>query len=281
MKKTLLKKLKVSRVDLVATGANQEDDDGSHVLLFKRAPDGDHPKPGEEIMKEVKDMTPEELLAHVTAVEKAKEETEGKLTTATADLEKATKDLKTQTEKVTTLTKSVTDLEAEVKKLTPVKKDDDKDDILKGLPEEVKKQVDAQIASEREAREKVEKALQVERDARLDKEYLEKAAPLKAVPGKPEEIAKMLKAIDENLPEEQATAINKALSTMSEAIVNGELLKSMGEHIEQPEDLTPMEELEKVAKTLMAADKDLTAEQAMAQASADNPKLVEAYRAAN
>lgn len=277
--KTLLRNLKVRRVDLVKDGANQEDEEGSHVLLFKRAPEGGKPPNKEWKMKDLKDMTPEELVKHAEKLDAARQE-------LAEDLSKAQDALEEKGQEVTDLTKSVKTLE---EKVTELEKgadeggggggDEGKDDILKGVSEEVRKQFDAMREEAEAEKEELKKALQTERDARLNREYLEKAAPLKAVPLTVEDLAKALRAIEENLEEETASQVVKALTEMSEAIETADLLKSMGRASAQEEELGGWDKIQKAAQERVEKDGGkMSLEEAVAQVSKEHPDWVREAR---
>jgi hypothetical protein len=73
---------------------------------------------------------------------------------------------------------------------------------------------------------KLEGELKAERDARRDKEFVEKAAKLN-VGGKTEDIAKILKTLADSSPE-QAAALEAILKGAGEQIKKGELFKEAG-----------------------------------------------------
>lgn len=119
------------------------------------------------------------------------------------------------------------------------------------------------------------KAAAEEREARLAKEYAERAAELKGLDGKPEDIAKALRAIDA-LPEEERGIVTKQLETANTKVLRSEMLKAAGRRSEIDEG-SAEGKIEAIAKAKMEADPKLTRAAAIAKAADENPDLYRAY----
>lgn len=257
---TMLMGLRINRVDLVDKGANQDGTgDGAHVLLFKRA------TPSVEGNMKLTDMTPEQLLKHA---EDQATKIDEQATSITA-LETGKTDLDT---KVADLTKSVEKLTKAAGKAAG---DDPDEEILKGLPDNVRKLLDKKDEAITKAQGEAEEASKIakaERETRLTKEYIVKADGLKAVIGKPADIAKQLRAIDEGLDEEIAKAVQDTISSLNDLVEKSELFKTLSRR-EDADEGSAVAEVAKRAKQKVEKGLAPTIEQARAAVFDEDPKL--------
>ncbi len=138
---------------------------------------------------------------------------------------------------------------------------------MQELPEPIRKAWEADRAKIAEA-ERVAKA---ERDARLSREYLEKAKDFTGLATKPEEFATVLRSIDE-LPEAAAKELHRVLRAADEAVHQAGLTKEIGGYGSDAGDA--MRQLETIAAELVKADPSLSAPEALTKAMDANPKLV-------
>jgi len=137
------------------------------------------------------------------------------------------------------------------------------------LPDEVRKH----LSDLAEKVEKAEKAAQVEKDARLSREYLTKAADYAGLPASPETLATTLRAVDEHLDPSVAKEIHRLLGAGAAVVKQSDVLKEWG-----GEGVTSdaMMGLEAKAAEIQKADPKLTPAQAFTKAMAMNPDLVAA-----
>lgn len=165
--------------------------------------------------------------------------------------------------------------------------------IVKALPEEVRKLIEAgekarvdEIAKAKEAAAKSEAALAEVRkqvaemqDREEIAKFVDKAKALPFLAGKStEEIAKLLRAASKGLKAEEYTAIEKLLETANEAIKASPLFVDAGNRGNGAE-TTAKGQIEAIAKKLREADKDLTPELAISKALEENPELYKTYKA--
>lgn len=135
----------------------------------------------------------------------------------------------------------------------------------------------AAVAIEKTERAKLEKALAVERDARLDREFLSKAEKLPALGLKPAELGALLKrlsAVDEKLANELIEKVLAPANTKASKV--DELLKEIGRAPKGEGDgLTADEKIQKAAEELRKANPKLTAAQAEVEVTKAHPELYE------
>lgn len=150
-----------------------------------------------------------------------------------------------------------------VKKEEPPKKEDDP---MKDLPEAVKKRFEAVEKANKdeiEKREKVEKALEVEKNARVTKEFQEKAAVYKHLATTPEKLGAILKNASETMSEESFEAFEGVLKTSNENLRLNTALKVVGAG-GQGDGGDAWKKIEKMAeKLVLKGDTELTKEQAI------------------
>lgn len=275
----ILRKLKITKVDLCAAGANPDAD----ILLFKSL---------EEPASTP--LTPRNIAKEHTAVPKlAKPE---KL-----DLAKATPEA--VADYVTQLEKSLGEHEEELVKAFPPKKkaapfvkkpaaasDDDDDDQSVAKDDDVemaksttvialKKQLDEQAIEIKKANERAEAATEAVRkaDIRAELIQIEKSvtADMPKIPGTVTEVAKMLQEAKATMTAESYTVLEKALKSGSVAIAKAEaeVGSSHGQSVGTAE-----EEIFKTADALVAGGTFKTRPDAVVHVQKTNKDLAERYR---
>jgi hypothetical protein len=146
-----------------------------------------------------------------------------------------------------------------------------------GIPEEVRPMVEALWKENEDIRKKAEeteKLLKAERDERLRKEFIAKAAGYKHLAVKPEEFGLVLKALAEKAPEELAK-IEAVLKAADEAIGQGKLFAEAGRGGEGAG--STWAKIEKMASEIVQKDGKMTREQAIAKVLEEHPELYDEY----
>ena len=163
---------------------------------------------------------------------------------------------------------------------TPVgKSGDDLTELLKAHPAlqgvlgSLKKAAD-DATKRADAAERMAKA---ERDNRLTAEFITKARSLDGLAIEHEPVAKALREMAEKVSKDANEAIWKALSAANEQAKTGVLFDEIGSAGPGSRDGEPGDQLEKTARKLMAADKDLDYPSALVKAVADDPSLYVEY----
>ncbi|MGB9886746.1 MAG: hypothetical protein ACPLRW_07110 [Moorellales bacterium] len=160
----------------------------------------------------------------------------------------------------------------------PTKKADGSLDFS-NIPEEVRPMIEALWKEHEEAVKKaqeLEQVLKAEREERLRKEYVQKAATEFAnLPIKPEEFGLVLKGLAEKAPEEYAK-LEGVLKAANEAIEKGALFAEIGRSGGLVGG-SAMAKIEEVAKSLVQKDASMTKEQAIAKALELHPELYTEY----
>lgn len=123
--------------------------------------------------------------------------------------------------------------------------------------------------------EELEKALAVERDSRLTKEWVEKAKAIKHLPVEADEFGPVLKALAQHDVEATAKVV-EVISTLSAQVEKGGLFKEIGKG-ETPEPVTAMSKLEKIGQKLVEDGKAKNIEDGIAKATIANPELYAQY----
>ncbi|NPV72074.1 MAG: hypothetical protein HPY55_15825 [Firmicutes bacterium] len=158
----------------------------------------------------------------------------------------------------------------------PTKKADGSWDFS-GIPEGVRPMVEALWKENEEIRKKAEdteKLLKAERDERLRKEFIAKAAGYKHLAVQPEEFGLVLKALAEKAPEELAK-IEAVLKAADEAIGQGKLFAEAGRGGEGAG--STWAKIEKMASEIVQKDGKMTREQAIAKVLEEHPELYDEY----
>lgn len=273
---TLLRLQEITHVGFVDVGANQEDDEGAFIEIWKRA---DSPE-----LQRSKDMPdafdPKDLDEDAQKAFAELQEAAKKADEAAETAEAATKEAEAKAEKA----------EADLAEAT--KKDEpEEDDVLKGLPEDVQKAIAAQQAKSDEAIAK----------AQEQAEAATKAAEAATIVAKSEcekrerkEFADVAKADLSGLNIEglgdqlydtskvmEADAFEKHLETLKAASAQANLatvLKESGQ-VAMGTVGGAWDEVEALAKNMVEKKLSPTKEQAIAKVLEDNPELFDRYNA--
>lgn len=171
---------------------------------------------------------------------------------------------------VAEVTKRAEDAEAElaVLKAGDGEEDGEGDDILKNADPAIREIVEKANARASEA-ETIAKA---ERDARINREFIEKAKSLPFVPGEDQEKANVMKAASASMEPDEYQSLEKMLTSMNEVISESKVFTKAGSS--QYNEDTPQGEIEKLAKA-RAKEEGITEAEAMDQVLAENPDLYE------
>ena len=163
----------------------------------------------------------------------------------------------------------------------PVKKADGTMDFS-GVPEAVRPAIEA-LWKENEAITKraieAEKVAKEERDKRVLKEYVEKAAAeLADLPGaKAEDLGAVLKGIEEKDPALYAK-LYPVLKASSEAIAKGQLFAELGRGGGAPVAGSATEKVMQMVAGIVQKDAKATSAEAMGKVMAEHPELYEQYK---
>lgn len=145
-------------------------------------------------------------------------------------------------------------------------------DILKGADPAVVELFKA--AEERAA--VAEEIAKAERENRLHREFIEKAAAYDNLPVESGTFGIVLKDAAENMDADTYDALTTVLSAANEAIAQGGLMNEIG--VTKSFDAeSGMGRIEQVASVLQAENADLTREAAIAKAVTDDPALYDIY----
>lgn len=160
-----------------------------------------------------------------------------------------------------------------------------KEEAEKLMNEEVKKQLaEIQKQADLEKAEKIilqkclddaEAIIKVERDERLKKEYIAKAASFAGLAVKPDEFGLVLKAIFEKSPTEYAT-LESVLKAADAALTQSKFFNELGGNGTGVN--SAFAKVEAMAKEIITKGATITKEQAIAKVLNDNPNLYAEYR---
>lgn len=133
----------------------------------------------------------------------------------------------------------------------------------------------AKVLKEAEAeRVELRKALAVEQDARLAKEWVEKAGAYKSVPGfTAATLAPVLRDCAEHISKENFEQLTKHFAGCE--AISAELCKMTGRPQNEPDDGDPDAKINSIAKELQAKNPGMTDAQARTEARKANPGLYE------
>ena len=146
------------------------------------------------------------------------------------------------------------------------------DHILKGADPEIVELFKA--AEERAA--VAEEIAKAERENRLQREFIEKAATYDSLPVETATFGIVLKDASENMDADTYDALTTVLAAANEAISQGGLMSEIG--VTKSFDAgSGMGRIEQVASVLQAENTDLTREAAIAKAVTDDPSLYDIY----
>lgn len=161
------------------------------------------------------------------------------------------------------------------------------------LPDDVKEQLLASIGKQTEERKQIEKAYQAKLDeikkqadeakaevakmveAKNLSEKIRKAADYTSnISGTPEDIGKLLVSIEKN-SKEDAEKVEKILKAANEQLKKSKFFDELG--VSTPDEDSPEGKIEKIAKEMVAKDKDMTIDIARGKAWEENPELYKEY----
>jgi hypothetical protein len=115
-----------------------------------------------------------------------------------------------------------------------------------------------------------------ERDHRVEREFIAKAAEFENLSVTAEDLGPVLKAAAERLEEDDYTLLNKVLTSANEVIASGETFNEIGRSASFDSE-EGMGRIEQVAKTYQATDPSLTREAAISKAVSEDPTLYDSY----
>lgn len=260
-RKTRLRGLRVTRVDLVDAGDNPD----AHIVLAKARPTGgpDVPDLPDNLahLAPLADVSPDDLAAigeFVTATFK-----EHEAAAAYLDAHRAEADA---------LRKERDDALAAVEKVRKGEPLPDADPVFKDLPAEARERIEKAEAASKAAEERVEK---MEREARVAKARVDAAATMKRL-GDPEQVADLLVQVEDALPE-VAKTLRSIFTAADERIAKGALFAEVGRTAADP--ASAQGRLDAKADEFQKADPDLTRPQAITKAMEADPSLYEEVQA--
>lgn len=147
---------------------------------------------------------------------------------------------------------------------------EERDELLKSAAPEVQ----AYIAKLEEQVAEATELAKREHDARMTKEFIEKASTFSHLPVSADELGTVLKSVAEAVDAETFDAVVDIIEKADTALGAAEPWAELGSSLGADEAVAS--ELEKIAKTI-ASEEGLTEEQAMAKALEENPALYERY----
>lgn len=226
----------VEEVDTISLN-NQVEIEGEEIRMSENL--------NEENLSSMLEETPEEIQSYVskledtvTALEATAEEQDSKI----SELEKAVSEI------------SVEEVEEE-------------DAILKSADPVIQELVAKAQADADEAKAVAE----AEKEARLSKEFSDKAGKFSNLPIEKEALASLLKKVAETLEDEEFSALETMLNGVDSTIGKSSLFAEVGSSNESDSN----GEIEAIAKSLMT--EEITYEQAYEKALLDNPELYQRY----
>lgn len=149
-------------------------------------------------------------------------------------------------------------------------------DILKSADP----QIVAIVKAAEERAEAAEKIAKAERDHRLEREYVAKAAAFDALPVEAEKFGKVLKSAADALDSDTFDALMTVLNAANESISSGNIFAELGKSTSFEND-GPMSEINKAAKRMQDQHPGMTHEQAIAKAVESDPNLYNVYLRGN
>lgn len=169
--------------------------------------------------------------------------------------------------------------EVEVEKIVevPVEKEEEpeKEEVLKGLDPKVLalfKENETRAERAEKAAAEAFKAAEAEKDARINKEYIQKAAEkFDYLSIEADKLGPVLKAMDEKLSEEEREVLKSVFETAKGALTLSRQDEEFGTAVAKGD--TTLPEWEKKAKAMVEKGEAKTAEQAVAKLVETNPEL--------
>jgi hypothetical protein len=169
------------------------------------------------------------------------------------------------------------ELVSQVQKLSSPDDDDDFDDLP--VEEDILKSADPRIVeivkAAQERAEAAEMIAKAERDFRLEREYIAKAATLDHLPISADEFGKVLKSTAEAVDTEVFATLWRVLEAANASAASGGLFREVGKS--SYVDNGPSTTIEKAAAAIRQSDPSLTKEQAIAKALENDPALYIEY----
>lgn len=291
-----LSDMEFDEVSLVTRPANQL----SKVLLFKSDTDSEEamPEVAEEEVVESNEEVVEETTDETTEVEKGKMKKMPKMEIEVSeedDMEDEEEDMPMQkkgkmkkdesseveipaevVEYIEALESANEELMASIEKMEAEKQAE-----LAQAEEEILKSADPRLVEIVKAAEEraaaAEAIAKAERDFRLEREFVAKAAELEALPVKADEFGMLLKSVADVLTEEQYDAIWNVLTAANASIAKSAMFGEVGKSSAPSDNDGPMNIIEKAAARLMNDEPNLTKEQAIAKAVAADATLYTQY----
>lgn len=291
-----LSDMEFDEVSLVTRPANQL----SKVLLFKSDTDSEEamPEVAEEEVVESNEEVVEETTDETTEVEKGKMKKMPKMEIEVSeedDMEDEEEDMPMQkkgkmkkdesseveipaevVEYIEALESANEELMASIEKMEAEKQAE-----LAQVEEEILKSADPRLVEIVKAAEEraaaAEAIAKAERDFRLEREFVAKAAELEALPVKADEFGMLLKSVADVLTEEQYDAIWNVLTAANASIAKSAMFGEVGKSSAPSDNDGPMNIIEKAAARLMNDEPNLTKEQAIAKAVAADATLYTQY----
>jgi TolA-binding protein len=138
-------------------------------------------------------------------------------------------------------------------------------------------ELETKLQKSEEARLASEELAKKERDERITKEFIAKAAEYKGLSVGAAELGPILKGISEKAPDEYAK-LEPILKAASEAIQKGNLFKEHGTGGEASSATDALSKLNQIASEMVQKNAGMTREQAFAKAVEQNPDLYRQYR---
>ena len=142
----------------------------------------------------------------------------------------------------------------------------------------VEEKFSEQLKKQAEDNEKLQKALDAEKDLRITKEFISKAAEYKNLGTKPDDFGKVLKEIAQKVIPETYTELEKVLAGADEKIGKNDIfLKEIGSGGEAV--LETIDKVNKMVEEIRKTDPKITKEQAEAKVWMEHPELYREYEA--
>lgn len=154
--------------------------------------------------------------------------------------------------------------------------DQGEDEILKSADP----QIVAIVKAAQERAEAAEMIAKAERDFRLEREFISKAAEYRNLPVEADSFGKVLKSAAERLDSEVFEALTTVLNAANEMLSNTTMFAEVGKSVGFDND-GPTSEINKAAAQIMDKNPGMSREQAIAKAVETNPALYNSYLRGN
>lgn len=278
--------MEFDEVSLVTRPANQL----SKVLLFKSDTESEDEMP--EVVEEETVETEEVAVDETAEVEKGKMKKMPKMEIEVSEeddmeeeepMEKKKMKKDDEVEVPSEVIEYIEALEAANEELMASieKMEADKQAELAEVEDEIMKSADPRLVeivkAAQERAEAAEAIAKAERDFRLERQFVSKAAELDALPVNAEDFGLLLKSVADVLTEKQYDAIWQVLSAANASITKSAMFSELGKASAPSDNDGPMNIIEKAAARLMNENPNLTKEQAIAKAVAADANLYTQY----